>query len=78
MRTVASWSCPKAGRTLGLQHADDLAAHPVDAQGLAERVAVAEQLLAHGLADDADIAAGAALGFAKGTAFGHIPVAGEG
>src|SRR5690606_9275495 len=66
---------PEAGRTLGLQDADDPAARTVDADRLAGRVARAEELAAHGLPDHADIDATANLRFGEASAKRDVPVA---
>ena len=62
--------------TLGLKHADDAAAHAADTDGRAIRFAGAEELLAHRLADQADIDAAPLFRFAEWTANRDLPVAG--
>ena len=50
--TTSSWSWPKPPWPFGCEHADHGERHAPEAHGLADRVVVAEQLAAHGVAED--------------------------
>ncbi len=64
----------EARLALGLKQADHLAGHVLDAEVLADRIDVTEQLVAHGLADDAGGPAAADLAVEELTSGRERPV----